>query len=175
MDRLDEFFVFTTILDTGSLAATARRLRRSPPAVTRSLAALEGRVGTRLLQRTTRQLTSTEAGRRLASHARQLLADYQQAVGSVGVISTDRSYCGNDKAATIAHRRKAYVRFRPSETSAERRHRAVIAPDEVEAAANRPIALQTAEQTTLARLTAGDKLPDITGVTAMLKERMAKG
>jgi DNA-binding transcriptional LysR family regulator len=83
MDRLDELFVFTTILDTGSLAATARRLRRSPPAVTRSLAALEGRVGARLLQRTTRQLTPTEAGRRLASHARQLLADYQQAVGSV--------------------------------------------------------------------------------------------
>jgi DNA-binding transcriptional LysR family regulator len=83
MDRLDELFVFTTILDTGSLAATARRLRRSPPAVTRSLAALEGRVGARLLQRTTRQLTPTEAGRRLASHARQLLADYQEAVGSV--------------------------------------------------------------------------------------------
>jgi 4-hydroxy-4-methyl-2-oxoglutarate aldolase len=51
----------------------------------------------------------------------------------------------------------------------------VIAPDEIEAAANRAIALQTAEKTTLARLTAGEKLPDITGVTAMLKERMAKG
>lgn len=83
MDRLDELVVLTTILDAGSLAGAARRLRRSPPAMTRSLAALEERVGARLLQRTTRQLTPTAAGRRLASHARQLLADYEQAVGRV--------------------------------------------------------------------------------------------
>ena len=51
----------------------------------------------------------------------------------------------------------------------------VLPPEEIEAAANRAIALQTAEKTTLARLTAGEKLPDITGVTAMLKERAAKG
>lgn len=83
MDRLDELTVFTAILDAGSLAGAARRLRRSPPAVTRSLAILEARVGARLVQRTTRQLTATEAGRRFASHARQLLADYEQAVGGV--------------------------------------------------------------------------------------------
>jgi len=46
VDRLDELLVLTTILDAGSLAAAARRLRRSPPAMTRSLAALEARVGT---------------------------------------------------------------------------------------------------------------------------------
>jgi DNA-binding transcriptional LysR family regulator len=83
LDRFDELVVFTTILDAGSLAGAARRLRRSPPAVTRSLAALEARVGARLLQRTTRQLTPTASGQRLASRARQLLADYDQAVGSV--------------------------------------------------------------------------------------------
>ena len=44
MDRLDELLVLTTILDAGSLAAAARRLRRSPPAMTRSLATLEARV-----------------------------------------------------------------------------------------------------------------------------------
>jgi Bacterial regulatory helix-turn-helix protein, lysR family len=38
VDRLDELVVFTAILDAGSLAAAARQLRRSPPAVTRSLA-----------------------------------------------------------------------------------------------------------------------------------------
>ena len=83
MDRIDELAVFTAILDAGSLAGAARRLRRSPPAVTRSLAILEERVGARLLQRTTRQLTATEAGRRFALHARQLLADYDQALGRV--------------------------------------------------------------------------------------------
>lgn len=79
VDRLDELLVLTTILDAGSLAAAARRLRRSPPAMTRSLAALEARVGARLVQRTARRLTPTAAGRRLASCARQLLADYEQA------------------------------------------------------------------------------------------------
>ena len=47
--------------------------------MTRSLAALEARVGARLVQRTTRRLMPTAAGRRLASCARQLLADYEQA------------------------------------------------------------------------------------------------
>ena len=79
VDRLDELLVLTTILDAGSLAAAARRLRRSPPAMTRSLAALEARVGARLVQRTPRRLTPTAAGRRLASCASQLLADYEQA------------------------------------------------------------------------------------------------
>jgi len=80
MDRLDEFEVFLAILETGSLAAAARRLQRSPPAVTRTLTALEERVGTRLVERTTRQLAATEAGRRLAEQARRLLADYDAAV-----------------------------------------------------------------------------------------------
>jgi DNA-binding transcriptional LysR family regulator len=81
VDRLDELAVFTAILDTGSLAGAARRLRRSPPAVTRALAALEERIGVRLVQRTTRQLSSTEAGRCLAARARELLAGYDQAIG----------------------------------------------------------------------------------------------
>ena len=80
VDRLDELLVLTTIIDAGSLAAAARRLRRSPPAMTRSLAALEARVGARLVQRTTRRLTPTAAGRSLASSARQLLGDYEQAI-----------------------------------------------------------------------------------------------
>jgi len=80
MDRLDELLVLTAILDAGSLAAAARRLRRSPPAITRSLAALEARVGARLFQRTSRQLTPTAAARRIAPRARQLLEDYQQTI-----------------------------------------------------------------------------------------------
>jgi DNA-binding transcriptional LysR family regulator len=83
MDRLDEMIVLTTILDADSMSDAARRLRRSPAGVTRSLAALEQRVGTRLIHRSTRQLKPTEAGRLLAARARQLIVDYERAVGGV--------------------------------------------------------------------------------------------
>lgn len=87
MDRLDELAVFASIVDAGSLAEAARRLRRSPPAVTRCLAGLEDRLGARLVERTTRRLAPTEAGRRLAEDARRLLADYDEAL---------RAACGGD-------------------------------------------------------------------------------
>jgi DNA-binding transcriptional LysR family regulator len=80
LDRLDELETFLAVLETGSLAGAARRLRRSGPAVTRTLAALEARVGARLVERTTRRLSVTEAGRRLADEARPLLAGYAQAI-----------------------------------------------------------------------------------------------
>jgi DNA-binding transcriptional LysR family regulator len=80
MDRLDELAIFVAILDEGSLAAAGRKLRRSPPAVTRALAVLEERVGARLLERTTRRSRPTEAGKRLADYARHVLAGYGEAV-----------------------------------------------------------------------------------------------
>lgn len=83
MDRLDELATFLAIVDEGSLAAAGRKLRRSPPAVTRALAMLEHRVGARLLERTTRRSKPTEAGRRLAEHAREVLAGYGDAVREV--------------------------------------------------------------------------------------------
>jgi regulator of RNase E activity RraA len=49
----------------------------------------------------------------------------------------------------------------------------VLAPDAIEAAANRAIALQTAEKTTLKRLDAGEKLPDITGASQPIRDKMA--
>lgn len=80
MDRLDKLALFAAIVDEGSLAGAARRLGRSPPAVTRTLAALEERLGVRLVERTTRRLSATEAGRRLAEHARRLLGDFEDAL-----------------------------------------------------------------------------------------------
>jgi len=80
MDRLDELAVFVAILETGGLARAARRLGRSPAAVTRSLATLETRARVRLVERSTRKLAATEAGRRLAEQARRVLVDYAAAV-----------------------------------------------------------------------------------------------
>ena len=84
MDRLDELHVFIAILDAGSMAAAARKLGRSPAAVTRILALLETRAGARLFERSTRRLTPTETGLRLAEQARRLLADYDAALQPPG-------------------------------------------------------------------------------------------
>jgi DNA-binding transcriptional LysR family regulator len=83
MDRLDELAVLVAVVDDGSLVAAARRLRRSPPAVTRALSSLEDRVGARLVVRTTRKLSPTEAGRKLADESRALLSAYDQAVAEI--------------------------------------------------------------------------------------------
>lgn len=80
MDRLDELAVLVAVLDTGSLIGASRRLRRSPPAVTRALRALEARVGARLIERTTRHIAPTEAGRLVAEHARRVLAEIDEAM-----------------------------------------------------------------------------------------------
>ena len=79
MDRLDELGIFVRIVEEGSLVRAAARLRRSPPAVTRALAALEDRIGVRLVDRTTRRLAATEAGRALYDKARTLVQDYEAA------------------------------------------------------------------------------------------------
>jgi DNA-binding transcriptional LysR family regulator len=79
MDRLDELTIFVRIVEEGSLARAASRLRRSPPAVTRALASLEDRIGLRLIDRTTRRLAPSEAGRALYDRARTLVADYEAA------------------------------------------------------------------------------------------------
>ena len=80
MDRLDELTTFLAIYEAGSLISASRRLRRSPPAVTRALGALEDRIGLRLFERTTRRLAPTEAGRLLVERARALLEDYERAL-----------------------------------------------------------------------------------------------
>ena len=48
----------------------------------------------------------------------------------------------------------------------------LLAPDQIEAVASRAIAMQTAEKTTLARLDAGEKLPDITGASAIIRDKL---
>jgi len=77
MDRLDELTIFVAIVEAGSLVSAARRLRRSPPAITRALSSLEDRIGLRLVDRTTRRLAPTEAGSALAERARAWLAGYE--------------------------------------------------------------------------------------------------
>src|SRR5260370_40945569 len=71
MDRIDELAIFVAVADHGSFVAAARRLRRSPAAVTRAVAALEDRLAPRLLNRTTRAVALTDAGPRYLDQCRR--------------------------------------------------------------------------------------------------------
>jgi len=79
MDRLDAMQVFVAAVEEGSLAAAGRRLRRSPAAVSRAIAALEAQLGTQLLHRTTRALRLSDAGALYAATCRRVLAELQEA------------------------------------------------------------------------------------------------
>jgi len=61
MDRLAAMAAFVLVVDTGSFSAAARRLNVGQPAVSKLVAQLEERLGVKLLVRTTRGLTATEA------------------------------------------------------------------------------------------------------------------
>jgi DNA-binding transcriptional LysR family regulator len=79
MDRIDAMQAFVAVADLHGFAPAARKLRLSPSAVTRLIAALEERLGARLLQRTTRSVTLTDAGGRYLERARRILADVEEA------------------------------------------------------------------------------------------------
>lgn len=79
MDRFEEMRVFAAVAQLESFADAARQLALSPPRVTRAVAALEARLGVALLQRTTRQVRVTEAGRRYLEDAQQVLAQLAEA------------------------------------------------------------------------------------------------
>jgi DNA-binding transcriptional LysR family regulator len=78
MDRLDTVTIFVSVAEIGGFAAAARRLRRSPAAVTRAVAQLEARLGVRLLNRTTRAVSVTEAGQRFLAGAKRALAEFEE-------------------------------------------------------------------------------------------------
>ncbi len=79
MDRFEAMGVFVAVAELRGFAPAARRLGVSPSAATRQVAGLEEHLGTRLLQRTTRSVTLTDAGARFLERARRILADVAEA------------------------------------------------------------------------------------------------
>jgi DNA-binding transcriptional LysR family regulator len=73
MDRLTATKVFVTVVEHGSLTQASERLDMSTAMVSRYLAAMEEWVGARLLHRTTRRISLTEAGQSALDSCRQLL------------------------------------------------------------------------------------------------------
>jgi DNA-binding transcriptional LysR family regulator len=79
MDRIDAMQAFVAVADLKGFAPAARKLGLSPSGVTRLIAALEDRLGARLLQRTTRSVTLTDVGARYLERIRRILADVEEA------------------------------------------------------------------------------------------------
>lgn len=75
--------VFVSVADSGSFSESARRLGLSQPSISRHVGALEEHLGIRLLQRTTRRLSLTEAGQVYYAKARQIQKDVIEASQSI--------------------------------------------------------------------------------------------
>ena len=79
MDRLTAMQTFVRVVESGSFSSVARETRTTQSAVSKQVAALERALGAKLLSRTTRSLTLTEAGERYFSQARRLVAEIAEA------------------------------------------------------------------------------------------------
>jgi len=88
-DGLQEITVFARIVGTGSLSAAARDLGMSPALVSRRLAALEARLGVRLINRTTRSLHLTDEGAAYYETCTRLLAEIEEADAAVSAGRAD--------------------------------------------------------------------------------------
>lgn len=78
MNTDSELSFFCLLIKQGSLAATARELNLTPPAVSRRLSQLEERLGVRLLNRTTRRISLTSEGEVYFGNAQRILSDIDE-------------------------------------------------------------------------------------------------
>lgn len=79
MDRLREMEMFVRVVEAGSLSAAARDLKFGQPAISKMIAALEDRLSVRLLVRSTRRLSPTEAGVAFYERALRAIAEANEA------------------------------------------------------------------------------------------------
>jgi DNA-binding transcriptional LysR family regulator len=84
MDRFHAIAAFVKVVESGSFARAAERLDVSVSSVSRQVSDLEAHLDARLLNRTTRRLSLTEAGRTFHERSVQLLADLEEAEQSAG-------------------------------------------------------------------------------------------
>ncbi|MEJ8474109.1 LysR family transcriptional regulator [Roseibium algae] len=93
MDKIVALTSFVTAVDMGSFSAAANTLGISQPAVSQHVRSLEQELATRLLNRTTRQLGTTEAGDRYYAYARDILEKLQEADRSVRSLDEQMTGC----------------------------------------------------------------------------------
>ena len=83
MDSVSAMEIFVRVVQSGSFSAAARDLDLTPSAVSKQISRLEDRLGARLMNRTTRQLSLTEVGAAFHERANRILADVAEAERAV--------------------------------------------------------------------------------------------
>jgi DNA-binding transcriptional LysR family regulator len=86
MDKLGLMEIFVRIVETGSFSAVAREMAMSQPTISKQIGALERSLNTRLLNRTTRSLSLTEAGAAYYERCRKIIDQIQAAETSLGAV-----------------------------------------------------------------------------------------
>ena len=99
--------LFAEVVDAGSLSAAGRRLNISPAMVSKRLAALEARLGTRLIHRTTRRLSLTDAGDRFHIDVVAILAAAREAESRVS--GQEREMAGSLRVSAPTSFGRLYV------------------------------------------------------------------
>jgi DNA-binding transcriptional LysR family regulator len=89
MDRFENARVFTTVVEAGGFTAAAERLGLSRAATSKHVQQLEHRLGARLLNRTTRRVSTTDAGRRFYDQCRRILAELDEAERSASELHNE--------------------------------------------------------------------------------------
>src|SRR6202043_2326924 len=82
MDRLDAMSVLLAVVEAGSLSAASRRLGTPLATVSRKISELESHLKTKLLHRSTRQMTLTDAGRSYLDACRRIIEQVEEGVRS---------------------------------------------------------------------------------------------
>src|SRR6201981_2781737 len=97
MDRLAAMETFVRVIEAGSFSSAAKQLRVGQPAVSKTVAQLEDRLGVRLLLRSTHGLTPTEAGRNFYSRAKRSIEEAEEAElaarGAAATLSGRLRFC----------------------------------------------------------------------------------
>ncbi|NBB08591.1 LysR family transcriptional regulator [Pseudomonas sp. SLFW] len=76
--RSDELQVFVSVIESGSISAAAEQIGQTPSAISRTLSRLEAKLGTTLINRTTRRMDLTEEGKFFLERAKQILGQMEE-------------------------------------------------------------------------------------------------
>lgn len=83
MSSLNRLNYFNTVVEMGSISAASRELDVQPSSISRQLAALEQELGIQLLNKTTRNIGLTEAGRKYYEYSQRIVSEFEQAKRAV--------------------------------------------------------------------------------------------